>query len=139
MAESFKRLWCCRGRLNAPLRFLGGVGGLGFNFVATRQYGRAELYIERGDKAENDYVFQHLIERRDEIENAFGDTLVWEPLEERRACRIKAEQAGNVFERDQWDAMVNFMVDVMCRLELAIKGPLREVWTNRSMGAGGIL
>lgn len=116
-----------------------GVGGIGFNFVATRQYGRAELYIDRGDKAENEYVFQRLIERRDEIENAFGDTLEWEPLEERRACRIKAEQAGNVFERDQWDAMVNFMVDVMCRLERSIKGPLREVWANRSMGAGEIL
>ncbi len=111
-----------------------GVGGIGFNFVATRQYGRAELYIDRGDKAENDYVFNQLLSRRDEIHEAFGGVLEWEPLEDRRACRIKAEQSGNVFDQDQWNAMTTFMVDAMCRLEKAIKRPLREEWAGGRSG-----
>lgn len=111
-----------------------GVSGIGFNFVATRQYGRAELYIDRGDKAENEYVFNQLLSRRDEINEAFGDVLEWEPLEDRRACRIKAEQPGNVFDQDQWNAMITFMVDAMCRLEKAIKQPLREEWASARNG-----
>ncbi|SNB59178.1 protein of unknown function [Marinobacter sp. es.042] len=107
-----------------------GVGGIGFNFAATRQYCRAELYIDRGDKADNEYIFNQLFARRDEIHEAFGDVLEWEPLEERRACRIKTEQPGNVFDRDQWGTMINFMVDGMCRLERAIKEPLRQEWTQ---------
>jgi len=48
-------------------------------------------------------------------------------LEDKRACRIKAETQGNVFDRDQWEAMTSFMVDSMCRLEKAIKAPLLEI------------
>lgn len=113
-----------------------GVGGIGFNFAATRQYGRAELYIDRGDKLDNEYIFNQLFARRDEIHEAFGGVLEWEPLEERRACRIKTEQPSNVFDRDQWGTMINFMVDGMCRLEQAIKEPLRQEWTQmRNRGA----
>jgi len=43
-----------------------GVRGLGFNFAASRKYGRAELYIERGNKEENMV----------KMENAFKEPLV---------------------------------------------------------------
>lgn len=108
-----------------------GVGGIGLHFVATRQYGRAELYIDRPDKADNEYVFEQLLARKEEIERDFGGPLEWEPLEGRKACRIKAEAPGNIFDREHWDSMVSFMVDAMCRLEQAVKGPVREVWAAR--------
>ena len=88
---------------------------------------RAELYIDRGDDEENRRIFDYLLDRRDQIENEFGGQLEWEPLENRRACRIKAEQSGNVFDRQQWDAMISFMVDRMMRLEAALTKPLQDV------------
>lgn len=104
-----------------------GVGGVGFNFVAAKHYGRAELYIDVGDKEENEKIFDLLLAEKDSIEAAFGGVLIWERLEGKRACRIKAEIPLNVFDREQWNEMINFMTDAMCRLEPAIKGPLRQI------------
>lgn len=112
-----------------------GVRGVGFNFAAAKHYGRAELYIDRGDKAENEFIFDQLLAQKEKIETAFGDSLEWERLDEKRACRIKAETPGNVFERDQWKTMTDFMTDAMCRLEASIKAPLRQAGEQVKSGA----
>lgn len=105
-----------------------GLGGIGLNFVAGRAYGRAELYIDRGDKEENKYIYDWLLKRKDEIQSAFGEPqLIWEPLENRRACRIKAEVAGNIFEQEQWLEMIAFMTDAMIRMESAFRKPLKDL------------
>lgn len=104
-----------------------GVRGVGLNFSATQTYGRAEVYIDRGDQAENKAVFDLLYSMKDSIEAKFGGELVWERLDAKRACRIKAEAEGNVFDKDNWPVMIDFMVDAMVRLENAIRQPLQEV------------
>tara|TARA_R110001592_G_scaffold363341_1_gene684405 strand:+ start:18680 stop:19813 length:1134 start_codon:yes stop_codon:yes gene_type:complete len=104
-----------------------GVRGVGFNFAATKHYGRAELYIDRGDKEENEFILDQLLSQKEIIESIFGGQLEWEKLDERRACRIKAETQGNIFDRDQWKTMTDFMTDAMRRLEEALKDPLKEV------------
>ena len=70
-----------------------GIRGLGFNFGATANYARVELYIDRGDKSENEQFFDALLSRRETIEKAFGEPLVWERLEAKRACRINANES----------------------------------------------
>lgn len=104
-----------------------GVRGIGLNFSATQTYGRAELYIDRGDQAENKAVFDMLYGMKDSIEAKFGGQLIWDRLDAKRACRIKAEAEGNVFDKDNWPAMIDFMVDAMIRLETALRQPLQEV------------
>lgn len=104
-----------------------GVRGVAFNHVVTKTYGRAELYIDRGDKDENNFVFKELHSCKNEIEDAFGGDLVWEPLEERRACRIKVEVEGNVYEKDLWDGMISSMTDNMAKLEPALKDHLSSM------------
>ena len=104
-----------------------GVRGVKFKFAAAKHFGRVELYIDCGYKAKNELIFDQLLSQKEKIETAFGDSLEWERLETKRACRIKAEMPGNVFERDQWQTMIDFMTDAMCRLETAIKAPLRQV------------
>jgi hypothetical protein len=104
-----------------------GVRGFEFNFVAGRAYGRAEVYIDRGDKGENKFIFDRLYAKKESIEAAFGRTLTWEPLEDRRACRIKCEMPGNIFDPDQWTALIEFMTDAMVRMEKAFKEPLADI------------
>jgi Domain of unknown function (DUF4268) len=98
-----------------------GTRGLGLNFAATKSYARAELYIDRGEREENKKIFDSLEQQKQSIEEEFGGTLIWERLDDKRACRIKYQQEGNIFEPDQWPEMINFMVDAMVRLEKALK------------------
>lgn len=104
-----------------------GVRGVGLNFGATQKYARAELYIDRGDETQNLDIFDSLKRRQSQIENAFGGELTWERLEGRRACRIKAEGPGDVFDRECWPSMIEYMVDTMLRLDKAMRIPLQEV------------
>ena len=46
-----------------------------------------ELYIDTGDKNENERIFEELQKFKDKVESEIKD-LKWEKLEERRACRI---------------------------------------------------
>src|SRR5271169_861046 len=71
-----------------------GVRGVGFNLVASRTYARAEVYIDRGDGEENMFIHNQLLAQKGVIEAVFGGDLTWEPLEGKRACRIKSEMAG---------------------------------------------
>lgn len=103
-----------------------GLRGVGFNFGATQRYCRAEIYIDRGGTAENEAVFDRLHADRAAIEAIVEKTLTWERLDHRRACRIKIEQSADVFQKDQWPAMIAFMTDAMIRLERAIKPRLGE-------------
>jgi Domain of unknown function (DUF4268) len=104
-----------------------GVRGAGLNFAVSKSYARAELYIDRGNKEENDFIFDELSKHKDQIEKDFPKQLAWERLEGKRACRIKAETIGNVFDKDQWDTMLSFMVDSMIRLESTLREPLKKV------------
>jgi hypothetical protein len=102
-----------------------GVRGVGFNFGATQRYARAELYIDPGDKADNEALFDRLYADRAAIEGEVGEPLEWERLDNRRACRIKLETAADVFQRDQWPTMIAFMTDAMVRLERALAPRLK--------------
>lgn len=102
-----------------------GIRGVGFNFSISKTYARAELYIDTGEQNANKIIFDTLFSQRADIENVYGGALEWERLDEKRASRVKAEQPANVFDRDQWDEMIAFMVDAMCRLEKAIHKPLK--------------
>lgn len=119
-----------------------GTRGVGLNFAATQSYGRAELYIDRGDKTENEAMFDALFASREAIEQEFGIPLEWERLDAKRACRIKAEQPADVFDQEQWPDMIQFMTDAMLRMERVLKPRLtvltrtRRGWSAQDEVAG---
>ena len=104
-----------------------GVRGLGLNLVATKDYARAELYIDRGEFDENKQIFDLLEREREAIESDFGGRLIWERLDSKRASRIKAETTGNVYDQEQWPNMIAFMVDAMVRLEKSLKVRVQKI------------
>ncbi len=104
-----------------------GIRGAGLNFVITKSYCSAELYIDRGDQKENKYMYDELYSMKSQIEADFGGSLLWQRLDEKRGSRIKSEMPGNVFEKDQWPEMIDSMVDSMIRLEKALREPLKIV------------
>ncbi|MBD3180388.1 MAG: DUF4268 domain-containing protein [Candidatus Latescibacteria bacterium] len=104
-----------------------GLRGVGFNFAVSKYYGRAEIYIDRGDYDENKKIFDMLYEQKKEIESDFKGTLTWERLDDKRASRIKTEMETNVFKKENWDEMIKFMTGKMIELERVFRPMIAEI------------
>ena len=104
-----------------------GVPGISYNFAAAKSYGRIEIYIDRGDREENKFIYDELFKHKEEIDSLFEGDLVWDRLDNRRASKIQSGIDGNVFDEEQWDKMIAFMTDAMVSAELAFKKPIKEV------------
>ena len=100
-----------------------GIRGMGFNYTITKQASGAELYIDRRDGIPgiNEAIFDHLHDRKSQIETAFGAELKWQRLEGKRACRIKAEvDGGYMTPEESWEDLQAQMVNAMTRLHAAM-------------------
>lgn len=103
------------------LEFSAGRSGVRFSWAtAHRKYMRCELYIDVGRQAENKRIFDRLRERADELEEALGQTISWERLDERRASRLAVygKTPDDSFDSDEalseWAAQTMAkLVDVM--------------------------
>lgn len=106
-----------------------GIRGLNLNYVVTQDTCAAELYIDRGKdtEAENKSIFDQLFAHKSEIDAAFGESLKWERLEGKRACRIRHTQSGGGYRssEDQWPSVQDAIIMDMDRLEKALRPHLR--------------
>ena len=64
--------------------------------MACRGRVRAEAYIDFGEADANKALFDRLRRNRDALEQAFGEPLSWEWLDERRASRIAVYCPGSI-------------------------------------------
>lgn len=72
------------------LTFSAGIGGVSFGWVFHQGPEFAvELYISTSDGDKNEEIYTKLKQDQTEIEENLGAELVWEPLTEKQACRIK--------------------------------------------------
>lgn len=105
-----------------------GLAGVGLNLVVSRNYARAEIYINKGDIQKNKEVFDYLYKSKDQIEKEFGAPLIWERREDGVTSRIKYQLDGvSVFEEKDWAKMNNFMIDATLRMHKAFKEPVRQL------------
>ena len=107
-----------------------GISAVQFDFGFLKRLGRVELYIGRKSKEENEFIFDELLKKKDEIETIFGEQLQWSRLNEKKACVIKFEKAFDSNNREIWEEMTNYLVDSMIRLEKALKAHLHIVREN---------
>ena len=108
-----------------------GIGGASFHFSVSRTYGRACLYIDKGgsdsNKKETQFIYNKLLKYKEQIESNFGRAMRWDSMEGKQACRIKVETPGNVYDKEQWNAMITFMIENMLKLAEVMKEPLNEI------------
>lgn len=105
-----------------------GMMGVGMNFVISRKYARAEIYINRGDKKENKRIFDLLYNMRNKIENEFGEKLDWERLDENVTSRIKCQLNGvSVFEEGDWLKMNKFMIDKGTKMYEVFRNAVKNI------------
>lgn len=97
---------------------------MGFNYCIRKKDATIELYIDRGkdSEEENKAIFDKLFELKNAIEETFGDSLEWQRLEGKRACRIMKQIAlGGYKDEAQWPELQDAMIDAMIRLAKALK------------------
>jgi len=100
-----------------------GKAGLSFNYLVWLE-GKTgvELYIDTGDGERNKRIFDAFHSQQQAIEQAFGGALVWERLEERRACRIRYMiSEGGLKDSERWPQIQDSTIDAMDRLSKALK------------------
>ena len=102
-----------------------GVRGLGLNYVMAREWGRVELYIDRGQDSRdaNKSIFDQLRKSSDAVEKQFGGPLNWERLEDSRACRIshRLDRGGYLSDPEDWSEIQDAMIEAMIRFENALR------------------
>jgi len=107
-----------------------GRRGLGFNYGIRKHDAQVELYIDRGtdSKEENEKIFDQIFSYKDEIESVFKGKLTWEKLDTKRACRISKEiDIGGYRDEDEWDNLINEMVNSMIKFANAFKPYIQKL------------
>lgn len=98
--------------------------GFGYTYVVNQRETRVELYIDpnRDDVNESKAIFDQLESHKEQIEEAFGGSLEWERLEEKRACKIaKRLRIGGYRDEELYPQIFEATVDAMIRLERALR------------------
>ena len=57
---------------------------------------RAGIYLDTGDQNKNKEIFDKLFANKEDIEKEFGETISWERIDDKRACRIIVYKDGNI-------------------------------------------
>ena len=105
-----------------------GMSGVNLNMVVSRSYARGEIYFNRGSKEENKWCFDFINERKEQIEKEFGEPLIWERMDDKVSCRIKAQLDGvSVFDNEDWGKMINYMVNISERMAKTFHNPVKQL------------
>lgn len=97
-----------------------GAGKSGITWVYliwVKEQSGVELYIDAGEADENEEILSELFRHKEEVEQTFGHALDWQPLEGRRACRVRYEmQTGGLEDEENWPKIQDEMIRAMDRL-----------------------
>ncbi len=106
----------------------GGKAGINLNYIIATNYSRVEMYIDKGNVNFNKRVFDSLFSHKEEIESLFGDALVWDRHDDKRACTIRYTlgQIG-IDEKDKWPEIQDQMIDAMIRFEKAFRDAIKDI------------
>ena len=105
-----------------------GISGLSYNFLVTKSYVGVELAVSKSDTQANKQVFDELRKFETEITDSFGDLLSWERLDTKKMCRIAYSLQGvNLNHKEEWDKMMDFLIENMLKLEKSMREPLKKV------------
>lgn len=105
-----------------------GMSGVTLNLTITQKNAGVEIYFNRGDKTENEALFDFLHGMQSDIETKYGEALIWAKMTDKISCRIYSRLENvDVFNKSDWPKMSAFLVDHSERLANAIKDPIKKL------------
>ena len=102
-----------------------GVRGVAFTAIHKKNEMTIQLTIQRRLIEENKLVFDNLYLHKNNIEDIFGDSLIWERLDNQKTSRISFGKPFDCFNRDNWPAIIDWLIESTIRFENAFKEPLQ--------------
>lgn len=103
-----------------------GFSGCSFTLVFLQKELRVELSISRRITEENKFVFDHLLNMKDQIEHDFGDPLDWLRLDDKKMSRIQFTCIADGFNNELWEKHIKWQLENIIRLERALSKPLQK-------------
>lgn len=119
-----ERLPGTEGSLSIPA----GRKGFRYGYAISTSDARVELVINNNEAVWNKQAFDQLFEQRAEIEESFGDTLVWDRLDEDRSCAIRYKiKSYGLSDKTKWPWLQEQMISAMIKLEKIIQPFIQQI------------
>ncbi|MFH4456201.1 DUF4268 domain-containing protein [Vibrio alginolyticus] len=103
-----------------------GVRSCPFTLIFGVREARVQIEMTRSESEENKFLFDYLYEQKDEIEAAFGSSLDWLRLDDKKASRVQFRKDFDGYNREQWQEIINWLIQHMILLEKAFRAPLQQ-------------
>lgn len=104
-----------------------GVSSCPFQMIFGQNEARVELSLARSDGAENKWLFDQLFARREEIEAAFGRSLDWRRMDDKKQSRIVFAKDFDGYDKESWPEMIAWLSEHIRALEVAFREPLNRI------------
>lgn len=111
-----------------------GCSGVPYQCLFMKNGAKVQLNISRGNKEENKFIFDALLEQKETIEATFGEALSWNRMDDKKASIILFEQTFDGYNKAEWPTMVEWMVQKVHQLEKAIRESLKQ--SNQMLKSG---
>ncbi|MBD3773014.1 MAG: DUF4268 domain-containing protein [Rhodobacteraceae bacterium] len=102
-----------------------GVRSCPYQLIFGKREARVQIDLSRSEKSENKALFDALLDRKDEIEDTFGNALRWKRLDNKISSRIEFQADFDSYDPENWDAITNWMILQLRRLHAAIDVPMK--------------
>ncbi len=115
--------------------FNSGYRGTSYGAAFTLQkQARVELYIDVGSDDQNIELLEALESQKEEIELAIGETVDWQRLDNRRACRVALDRPGSIDDDDATRAEIrDWMAENLIKFKKAFDLRLKSILGNQSL------
>ncbi|MBE0504020.1 MAG: DUF4268 domain-containing protein [Desulfuromonadales bacterium] len=107
-----------------------GKSGLMWTFEAMEKSSRVDLFLCATTAEVNQKRFEALLAHKEEIEQRYGEPLLWEYKEGRKQQYLRSYSplgGVGVAEESKWESIHNDLIDRLVRLERALREFLRQI------------
>lgn len=104
------------------------ISGVRYCMLITQKYAGVQLEFGRSNQDENKALFDELKKHQADIENTFGQALVWDRWDDKISSRVGCFKHGvNLFNKEDWPGITTFLKDHIIKLETALRTPLTKI------------
>lgn len=93
-----------------------------YQLVITKTDAAVQLHFGSSSQTVNKLLFDTLMLHKTEIEESFGEPMVWERLDDKKSSRLSYYRSGlNYFNEEEWPDIITFLIGYLNRLEKSVK------------------